>query len=108
MVAELDTSVNYVVTLPQSAMGLRKAGLLMMMPAYETILLAAQQLPQIFTPKHAIKIPHTTMAKCVLRAQKIASDDLAIGQYAEVMSAKVKSIIEAQAFPVDWRVYANR
>lgn len=88
--AELDASVNYVVALPQAAAGLRRAGLLMMMPAYETILLAAQRLPALFTPEHAVKISRATLGQCVLRARNIAADNAAIHTYAQDMSARIE------------------
>lgn len=100
VVAELEDSVAYVLALPDTAVGYRKAGLLMMLPAYETILLAAQKLPDLFTPAHAVKISRTKMGQCLLRARKIATDDEAITAYAQEMSHEIRSelgLLHAQA-----------
>lgn len=94
VVAELDASVDYVLAVPQTAVGLRKAGLLMMMPAYETILQAAQRLTTLFTPEHAVKISRVTLGQCVMSARKIAPDDAAIRLYASEMSSKVQQTLQ--------------
>jgi farnesyl-diphosphate farnesyltransferase len=102
VVAELDGSANFVMALPQSAVGLRKASLLMMMPAYETILLAAQQLPHLFTPEHAVKISRPTLGQCVRRARKIAIDNTAVRNYAKEISANIEQTLATQASSTDW------
>lgn len=91
VVAELEDSVDYVVALPETAVGYRKAGLLMMLPAYETILLAASRLQDLFTPYHSVKISRKKMGQCVLRARKMAMDDQAIRAYAHDMSQKIRA-----------------
>jgi farnesyl-diphosphate farnesyltransferase len=101
VVAELNASANFVMSLPQTAVGLRKAGLLMMMPAYETILLAAQRLPSLFTPEHVVKISRLTMGQCVLRARKIATEDSAIRKYTTEMSARIEQILATQTVSGD-------
>ncbi len=102
ILAELDASVNYVLALPQTAVGLRKAGLLMMMPAYETILQAAQRLSLLFTPDHVVKISRVTMGRCVLQARKIATDNSAIRAYVTEMSAKVGKSLDEQSTLRGW------
>ena len=99
VVAELDASVNYVLALPQTAVGLRKAGLMMMMPAYETILQAASRILLLFTPDHAVKISRFTMGQCVLRARKIALDNTAIRNYAKEMSARIEQTLAYDVVP---------
>jgi farnesyl-diphosphate farnesyltransferase len=89
VVQELEDSALYVTALPRRATGFRRAALLMMLPAYETMLLAADRLPDLFTPRHAVKISRTKMGQCVLRARSMASDDSAIGAYAREMSAAI-------------------
>ena len=101
VVGELDASANFVLSLPQTAVGLRKAGLLLLMPSYETILLAAQRLPYLFTPEHKIKISRLTMGHCVIRARNIALDNTTIHKYAREMSANIQRVLEVQTIPTD-------
>jgi farnesyl-diphosphate farnesyltransferase len=91
---ELESSVSYVLALPQNAIGYRKASLLMMLPALETILLAARRLPDLFTPRHAVKISRVTMGQCVLRARGMADDNWAIRTYVDEMSLKIRSQLD--------------
>ena len=65
---ELDDSIHYVDEVPLDAVGYRQACLLMMLPACQTILLAAQNLHLLFTTDHQVKIPRLTMVKCVSQA----------------------------------------
>lgn len=93
VLAELDESVNYVINLPKTAVGYRKAGLLMMLPAYQTILLAAKRVQTLFTPEHAVKISRTTMGKCVIQAQLMASDDENIRAYGKDLSQQIRNTL---------------
>jgi farnesyl-diphosphate farnesyltransferase len=97
---ELESSVNYVLALPQNAVGYRKAGLLMMLPALETILLAAHRLPDLFTPRHAVKISRTKMGQCVLRARRMATDNWAIRGYVDEMSMQIRSQLDLVSYRV--------
>ncbi|MBE2222161.1 MAG: squalene/phytoene synthase family protein [Anaerolineae bacterium] len=90
---ELDSSVNYVLCLPKTAVGYRKAGLLMMLPAYQTLLLAAKRCETLFTPEHAVKISRTTMGKCVIQAQMMATNDDNIRAYCQEISQEIKTIL---------------
>ena len=89
---ELDGSVHYVTGLPETAVGYRKAGLLMMLPAYQTLLLAAKKHKALFTPEHNFKISRVTMGKCVVQAQAMAADDEAIYNYAQDVSLPNQNI----------------
>jgi phytoene/squalene synthetase len=89
VVQELDASVSYVLSLPRPAVGFKKAGLLMMLPAYETILLAAERLQELFTPYHSVKISRTKMGQCILRARRMATDDAAIAAFSQEMSHQI-------------------
>jgi len=91
VVGELEASVGYVEALPEQAGGYRKAGLLMMLPAYETILLAAQQLEDLFSPHHSVKISRAKMGQCILRARTMAGDNQAIHAYSERMAQQIRS-----------------
>jgi farnesyl-diphosphate farnesyltransferase len=100
VVDELEASVGYVQALPEQAEGYRKAGLLMMLPAYETILLAAQQLDDLFSPHHSLKISRVKMGQCVLRARTMARDNQAIHTYSDRMARQIRSelgVISAKA-----------
>ncbi len=96
---ELDNSVNYVTSLPKTAVGYRKAGLLMMLPAYQTLLLAAKQYPTLFTSNHAVKISRPTMGKCLLQAQTMATNDEAIHSYAQDVSQQIKQTLQEDVYP---------
>jgi farnesyl-diphosphate farnesyltransferase len=93
VLTELDNSVNYVTNLPKTAVGYRKAGLLMMLPAYQTLLLAAERQQTLFTPDHAVKISRPTMGKCVIQAQMMATNDENIRAYGENLSLQIKNIL---------------
>lgn len=93
---ELDNSVNYVISLPKTAVGYRKAGLLMMLPAYQTLLLAAKQFKTLFTPEHAVKISRTTMGKCLIQAQMMATNDDNISAYGQELSQQIRKILDIE------------
>ena len=94
VLAELNNAVPYITNLPAHAPGFRKAGLLMLIPAYDTILLAASRLPDLFTPRHEVKISRPKMAQAVSKAQRLAPDDNAIRAYAAGMSSAVTAELE--------------
>jgi hypothetical protein len=78
---ELRTSVDYVLALPYSAAGYRMASLLCLLPAYQTILLAAQRHERLFTRGHRVKISRETLAQCMLDARSMVADNDAVLQY---------------------------
>lgn len=80
---ELNRSVEYIMDLPYSALGYRMASLLCFLPAYQTILLAAQRHETLFTVDHHIKISRETMAQCMQDAQAMLTDNEAIQQYSQ-------------------------
>ena len=86
---ELANSVGYVVDLPETAVGYRRACLLSMFPAYQTILLAAKNQEQLFTPKHQIKISRITMGLCIKDAQLLALKNESIRQYGKKIEMEV-------------------
>ena len=88
---ELRTATAYLLALPYSAVGYRRASLLCLLPAYQTILLAAQRQEILFTPDHQIKISRLTMAQCVVDSQVMLSDNKAIRQYGERIEDKIRS-----------------
>jgi hypothetical protein len=80
---ELNRSVEYIMDLPYSALGYRMASLLAFLPAYQTILLAAQRHETLFTVDHHVKISRETMAQCIQDAQAMVTDNEAIQQYGQ-------------------------
>lgn len=96
VLTELDDSVNYVTHLPKTAVGYRKAGLLMMLPAYQTLLLAAKQHKTLFTPDHAVKISRTTMGKCLIQAQMMATNDDNIRAYGQELSQQITQTLDIE------------
>jgi farnesyl-diphosphate farnesyltransferase len=81
VMAELAESVDYVLTLPYSAVGYRMASLLCLLPAYQTIFLAAQRHQELFTAGHHVKISRATLAQCLRDAQSMVHDNEALLQY---------------------------
>ena len=88
---ELETATDYVLTLPYDAAGYRLASLLCLLPAYQTILLAAQQHETLFTGDHYAKISRGTFSQCLQDAQSMVADNDAILQY----SRDLKNAVDA-------------
>lgn len=86
---ELRAGTDYAVTLPYDAKGYRMASLLCLLPAYETILLAARNQKVLFTPKHQVKISRMKMAQCKRRAKSMLGDNDAIRRYSQEMEQSV-------------------
>jgi farnesyl-diphosphate farnesyltransferase len=75
---ELRPAAEYVLAVPTQAKGYRIACLLCLLPAYQTIVKAAQRHAQLFTHDHQIKITRPTMMRCVHDAVALATDDEAV------------------------------
>jgi farnesyl-diphosphate farnesyltransferase len=91
VLAELQDSVDYVLALPYKAVGYRIASLLCLLPAYQTILLAAERHEILFTPDHHVKISRATLAQCLQDAQSMVADNDAILRYSrEIESAVIR------------------
>ena len=86
---ELRDATDYLLTLPYSAPGYRRAALLCLLPAYQTILSAAQNQVILFTPAHQIKISHSTMAQCLVDSQAMLVDNNAIQQYSQRLEDEI-------------------
>ena len=91
VMGELRTSVDYVLALPYSAAGYRMASLLCLLPAYQTLLLAAQHHESLFTNDHRVKISRETLAQCMLDAQSMVTDNQAILQYSRIIESAVNA-----------------
>lgn len=100
VLAELQDSVSYVLALPTHVVGYRIASLLCLMPAYQTILLAAQKQKQLFTAEHQVKISRPAMAKCLVDAPRMVSDNEGIIAYSQKMDQAVRAVFgHAQPAP---------
>ncbi|MFN2121897.1 MAG: hypothetical protein ACK2UP_00200, partial [Candidatus Promineifilaceae bacterium] len=73
---------------------LRKACLMMMLPAFQTILLAAQNMSRLFTEQNVVKISRITMLECVLKANNLAGNDNAIREYAREFAVQMEQQLE--------------
>jgi farnesyl-diphosphate farnesyltransferase len=82
-------ATEYVLALPHSALGYRRASLLCLLPAYQTIYLAAQRQDILFTREHQIKISRPTMARCVADSQVLLFDNRAIRRYTQGVEDKI-------------------
>jgi hypothetical protein len=94
VLAELINSVEFLITIPLIALGLRKACLMMMLPAFQTILLAARNMSRLFTEQHVVKISRITMLECVLKANNLAGNDNAIREYAREFAVQMEQQLE--------------
>jgi farnesyl-diphosphate farnesyltransferase len=81
VMSELHNSINYILALPYSAEGYRMASLLSLLPAMQTIFLAAQLQDKLFTPEHHVKISRQVMAKCVTDARSLLHNNDSILTY---------------------------
>lgn len=83
---ELREATRYVLALPYDAVGYRIASLLCLLPAYQTLLQAAERQAKLFTAGHQVKISRMTMVKCIRDAITMAANNdgvLAYSQTAE-------------------------
>jgi farnesyl-diphosphate farnesyltransferase len=91
---ELAQSVDYLLALPYKVAGMRHAALLMMLPAYQTILLAAMRREMLFTAAHEIKISRPQMAQCVSQAHTLVGDNRAIQNHAVSTAGRIMLLLE--------------
>ncbi|MCD6424096.1 MAG: squalene/phytoene synthase family protein [Anaerolineales bacterium] len=92
---EFDDFVNYILDLPATALGLRKACLMMLLPGYQTLLLAAKNYQHLFTSTHKIKISRVTMAKCLLNARQMAANNADILDYSHTIRAEFITTLDS-------------
>jgi farnesyl-diphosphate farnesyltransferase len=88
---DLDQATEYLLTLPESALGYRKASLLCLLPAYQTLILASEEKSKLFTPQHNFKISHETMAACMRDTEQLALDNEGIREYSQAARAAIMS-----------------
>jgi farnesyl-diphosphate farnesyltransferase len=90
---ELNASVAYVTSIPYEAPGYRLASLLCLLPAYQTILLAAQQHEKLFTPEHRLKISRNCLSQCIEDAKSMVRDNAALLDYSREMQCVVEAAL---------------
>ena len=98
VVRELHAATEYVVALPYEAAGYRMASLMSLLPAYQTLLLAAKQHAMLFTSEHHVKISRPTLAKCQGVAHSMLTDNEAVRRYRLRLEGEIDA---AMAQPVD-------
>ena len=101
---ELDEATEYLVTLPRNAVGYRKASLLCLLPAYQTLLLAAEEKDKLFTPDHQVKISHETMAQCLFDTEQLATDNEGIRQYSHRARQTIEESFRLSGAAIDRKV----
>lgn len=88
---ELRAATDYAMALPYVAEGYRMASLLCLLPAYETLLLAAHRRHALFTPQHEIKISRETLAQCLDEARRMLHDNDGIAAYSRRIEAEIRA-----------------
>lgn len=89
VLGELGDSNEHVLALPDTAVGYRLASLMCLLPAYQTLLLAAQNQRRLFTVDHQVKISRETLAGCLHDAQRMLTDNDAIIRYSRDIESAV-------------------
>ncbi len=95
VLSELRDATDYVLALPYTAAGYRLASLMCLLPAYQTVLLAAKKHDSMFTAKHRVKISRSTMAKCLLDSRSMIADNDAIRQYSQRLHGAIEDAFAA-------------
>lgn len=97
---ELEDSVNYILDLPYTAVGYRQASLLMLLPAYQTLLQAAQNHSSLFTSDHNVKISRQTMAQCLTDAEALVYDNNALQAYSQTMRTQLDKAFKSDKITI--------
>ena len=92
VLTELRAATNYVLTLPYTAGGYRMASLMSLLPAYQTVLLAAQRSKSLFTAGHRVKISRQVMVQCTQDAQNMVADNAAVRVYSNRLEQEMSTL----------------
>lgn len=98
VVSELVEATEYVLALPYSAKGYRLASLMCLLPAYQTLALAAKRHKRLFTNDHQCKISRMTMMTCLLNARSMAADNDAIRRMGSRLQFEIDDALGSQSF----------
>ena len=88
---ELNTAIDYILTLPQRAIGYRMACLLCLLPALRTNQLAARETRNLFTANHRYKISRPTMMECLRDARRMVADNGLIQSHGYQLLSETKT-----------------
>jgi farnesyl-diphosphate farnesyltransferase len=89
ILADLQVATEYMLDLPTEASDYRLAGLLCLLPALQTDLLAVQRSDRLFTVNHPYKITRMTLGKCMFDARRMVSDNAQIAAYSHELQAEI-------------------
>ena len=90
---ELHHAAEYVLALPYDAAGYRMASLMSLLPAYQTLLVAAKRHDTLFTAEHHVKISRPTMAKCQWDAHTMLADNDAVIRYSRRLEGELDAAL---------------
>jgi farnesyl-diphosphate farnesyltransferase len=93
---ELRRATDYVLSIPTEAMGYRIASLVCLLPAYQTMITAAQCQPQLFTRGHQVKITRDKMVRCLHEATSVAADNDAVADLSRQLEQAVHTAFSAE------------
>ena len=99
VVHELHDATEYVLALPYSAAGYRMASLMSLLPAYQTMLVAARRHETLFTSQHHVKISRPTMARCRWDARNLLADNDAVKRYRQRIEAQIHDAMNINRRP---------
>ena len=92
---DLRAATDYLIALPYAAEGYRMASLLCLLPAYQTLLLAAQKGPDLFTPEHQVKISREIMGQCLEDGRRLLCDNEGIAEYSRRIKTQIRATLGA-------------
>lgn len=91
---ELQSSISYVLALPYAAEGYRMASLLCLLPAMQTVSLAAQLQDRLFTQDHQVKISRRVMDECITDARNLLRDNEGLLAYGSAIQGMIDACFE--------------
>jgi farnesyl-diphosphate farnesyltransferase len=94
VLSELQSATEYLLALPYAVTDYRMASLLCLLPAYQTILMAARQREHLFTDQHPQKISHAVFGQCIQDAQAMLTDNTAVWEYSQKLTREVYAQFE--------------
>ncbi len=89
VMTELRGATDYLLALPYEATGYRRASLMCLLPAYQTVLLAAQRHQTLFTSQHKVKISKPAMLQCLVDSQRLLFDNDGIRNYSRELEGAI-------------------
>ena len=98
VLSELRDATEYVLALPYTATGYRLASLMCLLPAYQTLLLAAKNHERMFTSDHQFKISRLSMVRCLLDSRSIVADNDAIRHYSQRLHSAIEDAFVTPEF----------